>query len=367
MGVENAIETKVWSNSVPLKLALAEDNITSPTRPAPFYILAPRQGFLNCVANLAWPHFQSVLPHLPGHQGLRPWFDYRQLPLKGNLPIGVLHDLLTDPGEEGALPWELTIHYTGYPEALAGWSNGLSTHVQYFHALKEACFICRGPDGAAAVMKMSGSSQDALWAAVEKADHGSLLSTWDDSFMTSRPMTALNPDGTFTTLSQVLSALLPSIRFQPPGGTKDVHAPSRSEGSGMQRSTNSDPLAFRGSHLVQSSSVRSEAESGADRKAEVDAPMLDPLSSSMPQCAIDPLEPTSAGTLLETVEPKKEAALKPITTLSAPILNLPSQYGHVLVCGITPPLASPVAWLHSHLHGPDYFLYIVILVKDCSG
>jgi hypothetical protein len=26
-----------------------------------------------------------------------------------NLPTGVLHDLLTDPGEENALPWELTV------------------------------------------------------------------------------------------------------------------------------------------------------------------------------------------------------------------------------------------------------------------
>ena len=35
---------------------------------------------------------------------------------------------------------------------------------------QEACFICRGPEGASAVMKMTSGAQDAMWAAVERAD-----------------------------------------------------------------------------------------------------------------------------------------------------------------------------------------------------
>ncbi len=31
-----------------------------------------------------------------------------------------------------------------------------------------------------------------------------------------------------------------------------------------------------------------------------------------------------------------------------------------LVCGVTPPLDTPLAWLHAHMHAPDYFLYIVV-------
>ncbi len=51
---------------------------------------------------------QHVLPSLPGHsQGLRPWFDYKQLPLKAHLPVGVLFDLLVT--DDGSLPWELTV------------------------------------------------------------------------------------------------------------------------------------------------------------------------------------------------------------------------------------------------------------------
>ena len=32
----------------------------------------------------------------------------------------------------------------------------------------------------------------------------------------------------------------------------------------------------------------------------------------------------------------------------------------VVINGIQPPLNTPVAWLHAHLHYPDHFLYVVI-------
>lgn len=96
--------------------------------------------------------------------------------------MGVLFDLLASPSE---LPWDLTIHYTTpHPSstattsssssepssAAAGWENGLPSQALFYHSLKEAAFICRGPDGAASVMKMTGTAQDALWAALERAD-----------------------------------------------------------------------------------------------------------------------------------------------------------------------------------------------------
>ena len=55
-----------------------------------------------------------------------------------HLPIGVLFDFLSPLVGEGSssLPWELTIHYTGLPDSLLGWTNGLTTHNLYFHVLK---------------------------------------------------------------------------------------------------------------------------------------------------------------------------------------------------------------------------------------
>jgi hypothetical protein len=31
-----------------------------------------------------------------------------------------------------------------------------------------------------------------------------------------------------------------------------------------------------------------------------------------------------------------------------------------LVCGVQPPLDTPLAWLHAHMHAPDYFLYVAV-------
>jgi autophagy-related protein 5 len=35
----------------------------------------------------------------------------------------------------------------------------------------------------------------------------------------------------------------------------------------------------------------------------------------------------------------------------------------LLVGGTTPPLDAPLAWLHAHLHAPDFFLYIVLHIS----
>ena len=46
----------------------------------------------------------------------------------------------------------------------------LMSSLTIFIPSQEACFICKGPDGASAVMKMTSASQEAMWASVEKAD-----------------------------------------------------------------------------------------------------------------------------------------------------------------------------------------------------
>ena len=35
----------------------------------------------------------------------------------------------------------------------------------------------------------------------------------------------------------------------------------------------------------------------------------------------------------------------------------------VIVAGVQPALQTPIAWLHSTLHAPDLFLYIIVVVK----
>ncbi|KAK1261844.1 Autophagy protein 5 [Acorus gramineus] len=67
-------------------------------------VLAPRVGYLPLLVPLIKPHFHGMLP--PGVDTV--WFDYNGLPLKWNIPTGVLFDLLCMEPER---PWNLTAVY----------------------------------------------------------------------------------------------------------------------------------------------------------------------------------------------------------------------------------------------------------------
>ncbi|KXZ42198.1 hypothetical protein GPECTOR_184g267 [Gonium pectorale] len=98
-----------------------------------------------------------------------------------HLPCGVLYDLLAE-GEDGQLPWRLTVHYTHPPDSLVGWTTGGTPQAQFMNSLKEACYVCRGSkeacyvcrgsEGSAAVMRMGSAAQEELWGAVQGGDLG---------------------------------------------------------------------------------------------------------------------------------------------------------------------------------------------------
>ncbi|KAG2448028.1 hypothetical protein HYH02_007055 [Chlamydomonas schloesseri] len=161
------VQEQTWATRIPVHLSLAPDNISSPSAVRPIYLMAPRQGYLNVLAAQAWPHLQHVLPSVPGRSTPRPWFDCCGVPLKWHLPCGVLYDLLNVGGQ---LPWRLTVHYTHPPDSLAGWETGATPLAQFMNCLKESSYVCRGPDGAGAVMRTGSSQQEALWGAVGAGD-----------------------------------------------------------------------------------------------------------------------------------------------------------------------------------------------------
>jgi len=69
------------------------------------------------------------------------------------------------------LPWRLQMHCTSPPESITGLqSKGQTPQASFTNSLKEAAYILRGPEGAAAVMRAAGHLQDTLWQAVERAD-----------------------------------------------------------------------------------------------------------------------------------------------------------------------------------------------------
>mgnify|MGYP001797277489 CR=1 FL=1 len=73
-------------------------------------LLAPRQAYLPIFVKQLKHYFEHVLP--PGED--QPWFELRGLPLKWDICVGVLYDLLAS--EE--TPWTITVHFRDFPAGI---------------------------------------------------------------------------------------------------------------------------------------------------------------------------------------------------------------------------------------------------------
>lgn len=157
----NEARKLVWMGAIPLQLQLDRSEVTTLPPPPPSLILAPRNGYLPLLVPVIKPHFQSALP-IGQDTG---WFDYRGLPLKWHIPIGVLFDLLCFEPER---PWNLTVHFRGYPSDLIPYDGEDVIKWSFINSLKEASYIMYG--STKNVMNLSQSEQLDLWQSVVKGD-----------------------------------------------------------------------------------------------------------------------------------------------------------------------------------------------------
>lgn len=89
-------------------------------------------------------------------------FEYKGLPLKWYIPTGVLFDLLCAEPER---PWNLTVHFRGYPaNVLTPCEGEDSIKWSFINSLKEAAYIING--NCKNVMNMSQADQAELWRSV---------------------------------------------------------------------------------------------------------------------------------------------------------------------------------------------------------
>ncbi|KAL6959687.1 autophagy protein 5 [Sarracenia purpurea var. burkii] len=150
----------VWEGAIPLQIHLHESEVTTLPPPPPALILAPRIGYLPLLVPQIKPFFSSALP--PGADTV--WFEYKGLPLKWYLPTGVLFDLLCAEPER---PWNLMVHFRGYPgNILSPCEGDDSVKWSFINSLKEvrAAYIING--NCKNVMNMSQSDQVELWRSV---------------------------------------------------------------------------------------------------------------------------------------------------------------------------------------------------------
>jgi hypothetical protein len=106
-GTSLAVAT--WDGAIPLCLSLDAHEVATQQAPPCMYVLAPRGTYLPLLTAAAAAHFRDALPAV-GEDAV--WFDAGGLPLKAQLPTGVLFDLLG----RAQVPWRLNVHFRAYPE-----------------------------------------------------------------------------------------------------------------------------------------------------------------------------------------------------------------------------------------------------------
>ena len=90
---DERLQEELWRGAIPVEVHLASDEVATADPPPPVFALVPRAAYLpvwHDAPDGPGAAFASALP--PG-RGASPWFDHESLPLRWNLPAGVLHDL----------------------------------------------------------------------------------------------------------------------------------------------------------------------------------------------------------------------------------------------------------------------------------
>eukprot|EP00879_Flechtneria_rotunda_P027378 GHRR01029326.1.p1 GENE.GHRR01029326.1~~GHRR01029326.1.p1 ORF type:complete len:438 (+),score=154.99 GHRR01029326.1:191-1504(+) len=432
----------IWQLKIPIRLSLSRSEISSPVDVKPVYLLAPRNAYLQALAQQCLGFFQHVLLSLPAQAHAGPAVSMQQQSMGASATAAVQNSAgLCAP----AAPWPLTVHYRNMPASLSStWQNAGAAKDYYFNSLKEAGFCCRGSDGCTAVMRLPGSSQDELWAAVNKGDgaavcqhttqlrmvpmqkqgapaaipvrlyirrckpgaykdsssHTSLLGILDQTYSTSRPLAATQPDGRPTRLAHVLNMVMPQ-RFpsleQQPSSTAHAAVATASrrrqqqqqQQQHLQQEQQEQQQQPAGSQAVTATSskaaVLSKAQAPGDDHSQTTYKAVDPnsnVSSSrgssqpgapLPQTTSTP-KAAASSSARETSNRLTEKAQSTTSnedqeqagTTSSCVLPSSWPAASVMVCGVQPDWLTPLPWLYAHLRAADCFLYIVVHLVEPS-
>ncbi|XP_007032217.2 PREDICTED: autophagy protein 5 isoform X4 [Theobroma cacao] len=312
--IQKRMEAKkyVWEGAIPLQIHLHESQVTTLPPPPPSLILAPRIGYLPLLVPLIKPHFSSTLP--PGVDTI--WFEYRGLPLKWYIPTGVLFDLLCAEPER---PWNITVHFRGYPgNVLIPCDGEDSVKWSFINSLKEAAYIING--NCKNVMNMSQSDQLELWHSVmngrvpvrlyvwsisedfDDLEDLSQVDSWEKISYINRPI-EIHKEGKCFTLHDAMKSLLPEF--------------------------------FSDESLSDSKLARVDFE---------DAQKI-------------PSEDVSSN---KVVEDQGQNAYE---HREACCISSSAEIKLIRIQGIEPKLEIPFSWLVNNLLNPDHFLHICVCVK----
>nr|POE63206.1 autophagy protein 5 [Quercus suber] len=312
-----SLQSQIWAGSLALEIRLAPSDCRTYDNSEPYLIQYPRLSYLAFLLDRLHAFFARSLidPEVPAHDA---WLSVEDgVPLKWHYPAGLLYDLLSgaepagpdtgkSEGQQRTLPWQVTVHYTGFPaeQLIRLDAAGRTMEDSFVNAVKEADFIRNGT--ARVAMGMSKADSDSLWMAVKKHDLR-LFNTINHKF--------LYPPGM-------------ELRHVP----MKIYLPTSS-------STTTDPVTEETTETVGSTTIVKPA-AGHVRVVQSLVPILQP-SSRTPQTL-----GTALNTILPTIFPSRRNPL-----LAQPVLH-----------GAAVPMGAGLEELGRAATYSDGFLHLVVVM-----
>ncbi|KAK3178282.1 hypothetical protein OEA41_000415 [Lepraria neglecta] len=183
------LQSSVWDGSLPIEIRLSASECRVYDQADPYLIQYPRLSYLPFLLPRLHAFFSSSLidPDLIPYDG---WFSFEDVPLKWQYPLGLLYDLFSGASpsqasgldvqdrsssdeQEDYLPWQLTLHFTEWPEQalVRPDAEGKMLHDAFINSVKEADFLRNGT--AKGIMSLSKDDSTKLWNAVQEHDFDS--------------------------------------------------------------------------------------------------------------------------------------------------------------------------------------------------
>ncbi|GAB2287475.1 autophagy protein 5 [Dionaea muscipula] len=350
----------VWEGAIPIQIHLHESEVTTLPPPPPFLILAPRVGYLPLLAPQIKPLFSGALP--PGTDTV--WFDYKGLPLKWYIPTGVLFDLLCAEPER---PWDLVVHFRGYPSNVLTPCEGEDAiKWSFINSLKEAAYIING--NCKNIMNMSQSDQLELW-------HSVLNGSLEVFLRVSSKLKLSAAEDEYST------KMYPSLTK-----TRSI---SHTENSGPSK-TGRVPVrlyvrvvAEEIDDIEDASEINSwekiiyinrpldirRGEGKGFSLGDVMKALLpeyfekgpDDCTGEIKQDIVEVIQPEDVSGNINLNE-ESTTALEPLEEPGCPTKC--NEIKLIRIQGIEPKLEIPFSWVVNHLMNPDYFLHICVYVRS---
>ncbi|KAK3218695.1 hypothetical protein Dsin_012665 [Dipteronia sinensis] len=339
----------VWEGAIPLQIHLHESEVTTFPPPPPALILAPRIGYLPLLIALIKPYFSSALP--PGVDTL--WFDYKGLPLKWYTPTGVLFDLLCAEPER---PWNLSVHFRGYPaNKLIPCEGEDAVKWSFINSLKEAAYIING--NCKNIMNMSQSDQVELWRSVmngnveayQRVSSKLKLGTVEDEYSVKPQQGTCETD----TTGQVKTGRIPIRLYvcRVSEDFDDVEDVPKIDSWGKISFINRPVEIHKeeGKYFTLHDAIKALLPEFFSEKTLIESPSQEGEDKNN-----IPSEDASDSKAEEVVNVCNDVEASSTSNAEIKIVRIQ---------GIEPKLEIPFSWVVNNLMNPDYFLHICLYVK----